>query len=302
MKKILTFLLLLTAMTSLALAQRAIPDDNLALPVLINLTDCGSSITAVKGTGFFVDADSGFYLVTARHVLFNESQPVQPPSPRALLCKKAELLSYSKAPKDRQQNRLMVDLQALNEAGRIKGHASHDVAVVQIGLRSSPSPAGSPNQAASGTIDTLRGVQTVQVAPSGLLSTSISDLKKFDEVLAANDVYVLGYPSSIGIQQTPQIDYDAPLLRKGIVAGVNSANKTVVLDCLTFQGNSGGPVVEVTHEGLVSRFWIIGLVSQYVPVTETWVNTTLSYFNMQIHNSGYSVAEPMDPVIELIGK
>ena len=117
-----------------------------------------------------------------------------------------------------------------------------------------------------------------------------------------NDVYVLGYPSSIGIQQQPQIEYNSPLLRKGIVAGMNETNKTIVLDCLTFFGNSGGPVVQTVHEGLTTKFDVIGVVSQYIPFTETWVNMTLNYSNMQVHNSGYSIAEPMDSVLELIGK
>jgi len=71
---------------------------------------------------------------------------------------------------------------------------------------------------------------------------------------------------------------------------------------MTFHGNSGGPVVEVLREGLPHQFRVIGVISQYVPVAETWVNTTQSYFNMQLYNSGYSIAEPMDPVLELVAQ
>jgi hypothetical protein len=148
----------------------------------------------------------------------------------------------------------------------------------------------------------LPGVQVIQYALSGTVSAHPDIVKKLSEVLTADDVYVFGYPSSIGIQQSPQIDYNTPLIRKGIIAGVNDANKTIVLDCLTFHGNSGGPVLEVTRNGLVTEFRVIGVISQYVPVTETWINTTLNYYNLQIHNSGYSIAEPMDMVLELIGQ
>jgi hypothetical protein len=51
-------------------------------------------------------------------------------------------------------------------------------------------------------------------------------------------------PASIGFEQAPQIDYNTRLLRKGIIAGTNGANKTIVLDCMVFHGNGGGPVLE----------------------------------------------------------
>ena len=103
-----------------------------AYPVLINLTDCASNVTSIQATGFFLNAASATYLVTARHVLFNEAVRLTPNQPRPLLCKAAELLSYARDPKDKQLNRFSVDMQALNEAGRVKAHPSHDVAVVQV--------------------------------------------------------------------------------------------------------------------------------------------------------------------------
>lgn len=125
-------LLLLTAIWPQSVAaQRAVPDDNLAYPVLVRLTNCSGNITAASGSGFFLNTGSAIYLVTARHVLFNE--PVLPTHASPLLCKKAELLSYSKEPKDKQPNLLEVDLQSLNDAGKVKAHATHDVAVVQVG-------------------------------------------------------------------------------------------------------------------------------------------------------------------------
>lgn len=208
-------------------------------------------------------------------------------------------------------NRLSVDLQALNLAGRVKAHATHDVAVVQVAVvvAANPAPVAVPAaapKAADGAqlrrIEIVSGIAVNESAPSGILGVGLDGVEKFDQVLTPNDIYVLGYPASIGIQQAPQIDYSAPLLRKGIVAGTNSANKTIVLDCMTFHGNSGGPVLEVINQGIGSRFRVIGVVSQYVPVAETWVNTTQSYFNMQLYNSGYSIAEPMDPVLELVAQ
>jgi hypothetical protein len=235
--------------TSSGFAQRAIPDDDLAYPVLINLTDCTSNVSSIQGTGFFLNAPTATYLVTARHVLFNDAARLTPNQPRPLQCKMAELRSYPRDPKEKQLNRFSVDLQALNLVGRVKAHATHDVAVVQVAVviaanPASPAvPAAAP-RAADGAqlrrIEIVPRIAVDQSAPSGILGVGWDAVEKFDQVLAANDIYVLGYPASIGIQQSPQIDYSAPLLRKGIIAGTNSANKTIVLDCMTFHGNSGG--------------------------------------------------------------
>jgi hypothetical protein len=187
-------------------------------------------------------------------------------------------------------------LRALSGTGKVKAHATRDIAVVEIGT--------SHQEGAEGnySITFGSGVQVIDLSPSGIVNAGIGSLKKFDEVFIANDVYVLGYPSSIGLQQLPQIDYDRPLLRRGIVAGTNNSTKTIVLDGLMFFGNSGGPVLQVVPVSFSSRFDIIGVISQYVPVTETWTNATMNYSYFQVHNSGYSVAESMDAVLELVGK
>lgn len=52
-------------------AQKSIPDDNLAYPVRIDLSNCGNGNTSVQGSGFFLNTGTEEYLVTARHVLFN---------------------------------------------------------------------------------------------------------------------------------------------------------------------------------------------------------------------------------------
>lgn len=118
------------------MAQRAIPDNNLAYPVWINLTNCTGNTTNVQGSGFFLNSGSELYIVTARHVLYTLPQPATPQTPARLpelQCKMAELRSYSKDPKDRQQNRMCVSLEILANAGKVKAHASHDGAVVAIG-------------------------------------------------------------------------------------------------------------------------------------------------------------------------
>ena len=104
-----------------------------------------------------------------------------------------------------------------------------------------------------------------------------------------NQVFVFGYPTSItGIN--PWLDLRLPLLRRGIVAGINNELKAVILACPTFQGNSSGLVVEVERTFLTGiKYRAIGLITNLIPYQTDW-----------IQNSGYSVVVPMDFVEELI--
>ncbi len=263
-------------------ARRAIPDDNLAYPVLISL-DTGS-----QGSGFFLDTGTRIYLVTATHVLFNEASG-------KLNGSKAVLLSYSKDPTEKEKNIFELDLPALLASGNIRKHSSQDVSVVYI---------GDNVISATGSVSTWRpvaGVNAKSAAPSGILDVAIKNIKRFDDVLIGNTIFVFGYPTSLGIKEIPQIDPMRPLLRSGIIAGTNPDRKTIIIDCPSYPGNSGGPVLEVDTDGLNEhRFLIIGVVIQFVPFVETWVNMTQNYRNLTVSNSGYAVVTPMDPVLELI--
>ena len=225
------------------------------------------------------------YFVTARHVLFDENKPARP-----LNCKQAELLSYSKNPKETGKNVISLNLEALAVAGEIKAHPTHDVVVVRIATSTK----------GSNTISLIAGATKREMMPSGILSVAIPVTKKLDDVLVANDIFIFGYPHSIGIKDAPQIDYSRPLIRKGIVAGINREKKLIIIDGLIFQGNSGGPVLELERDTFKSTLHIIGVVSQFVPTVETWLNRNYGYQNNQIYNSGYSVIVPMDMVLELI--
>jgi V8-like Glu-specific endopeptidase len=261
------------------LADRAIPDDNLAYPILVSL-DTGSS-----GSGFYLNTGTRIYLVTAAHVLFDETSG-------KLKAKTAKLLSYSKDPKKTGRNIINLDLESLLAAKRIRQHSTEDVATIHVG---------------DSTADTKPGTWHFRFTPgvsliesAGFLSVNLKAVKHFNDVLTANTVYVFGYPTSIGMKEVPQIDPLRPLLRFGIIAGTNPDRKTIILDCASYPGNSGGPVLEVEEIDDGRSFQVIGVVSQFVPFAETWVNITHKYKNLTISNSGYTVAVSMDPVLELI--
>ena len=277
-------LLFFHVLSSPAIAGRDIPDDNLSLAVLVTL-DSGE-----QASGFYLDDTNYYYLVTARHVLFD-------PGTQALKSKTAMLLSYSKDVKDPKRIKLKINLENLQKDGLIRKHQTADVAVARIG-KSQKTPDGEGQIVTTGNyVEWIEGMNA-----AAILASSISGMTRFDEVLTGNEVYLFGYPGSIGIKEIPQIEYERPLLRKGIVAGKNQSKKTIILDCTTYFGNSGGPVAQAEIIGLGNTaFRIIGIVSEFIPFTETWINATHKMSShWQISNSGYSVIVPIDRVLEVL--
>jgi hypothetical protein len=274
--------LLIGMIPVLAEAQRAIPDDNLAYPVLITLKD------GATGSGFYINTDKATYLVTAKHVLFD--------SGGKLLDTALDVISYSKDPSDPTRNLATLDLSVLQRDGNIKPHPSQDVAVIKFSTI-----VGDVTRGALGT-ETFSSVSVPgitfkeQAKVGGVLHARLDIVKTFEQVLTGNEVIVFGYPTSLGLQQLPQIDIHRPLLRKGIVAGTNPATRSIILDCPVYFGNSGGPVLELDKSGFTTNFKIIGVVSQYVPFADIGRSSTFEILS----NSGYAIATPMDYVLELV--
>ena len=307
-----------------ATARRAIPDDNLAYPVLISMKKGGA------GSGFYLNVGSAMYLVTAKHVLFD-------PLTNQLRDVSLDALSYPKDLGDPKRNLITLDLSALNNTGNIKPHPSEDVVVVKIALltpqppkteplptpdaaasqppkteplptpdaaASQPpktEPLPTPNAAATQQIVFLPGVTAKEASTTGFLSVSLEAVKTFDQVLVGNEVMMFGYPTSLALVQNPKIDFQRPLLRKGIVAGENPPRRSIILDCPSYQGDSGGPILEIEDDSFLSKkFRVIGVMSEFVPFADTWENQHFHYLNTTLQNSGYSVVTPMDFVLDLV--
>ncbi|MEA2889136.1 MAG: hypothetical protein QOD11_3496 [Bradyrhizobium sp.] len=264
-------------------AQRAIPDDNLAYPVFY-------SSPTNTGSGFYLNTSGSVYFVTAKHNLFDEKGNLRTHT--------AQLLSYSRDPKDEQNNLFDLDLFRLKSEGRILAHPRVDAAVVKIAtMTPAPADAKAPFQGAQ-MVKTIEGVNVQRYSPSGILGVARDAVKQYDDVLVGNEIIVFGYPNSIGLQQIPQIDPLRPLLRKGIIAGKNPSLRTIIIDVPSFPGNSGGPVVQIVDHGFQKQFAVIGIVSQFVPFDNSRFNLGLGE-KVTILNSEYSVVTPMDSVLEL---
>jgi len=205
------------------------------------------------------------------------------------------LLSYPEDVNESGMDILEVRLDELERGGLIKMHASQDVAVLRLGSKmQTRKESGFPIKLSS-------GITAKEATRSGFVGADVANLKRFDDVLVGNEVFIFGYPRSLGLQEHPQLDPDRPLLRKGIVAGKNVKAHSIVIDCPVYPGNSGGLVLEREEIGLgMTSFKGIGVLSEFVPFEQRWFNFGFALQNREWQNSGYAVVVPMDAVMELL--
>lgn len=175
-------------------------------------------------------------------------------------------------------------------------HKTSDVAVVHLGARENIDGSNEYK------VHFNKGIEIVGKGIFNTVSVNAETATKLlADVLVSNDVFVYGYPTSLGLKNSPQFDFNKPLLRKGIVANIYPKQGTIILDCPVYYGNSGGPVVEVEYRPTGNHHHVIGVVSQFIPFVQQWHNPPSGIVNTEFHNSGYSVAVSMDKVFELIG-
>src|SRR5438552_1235751 len=119
-------------------------------------------------------------------------------------------------------------------------------------------------------------------------------------------MFIFGFPSVV-VAGFSQIDTTRPLVRGGIVAGINPVLKTIIIDAPVNHGNSGGLVVQLSR---TNRLRIIGIATQFVPVPEDVLPlapadapaspTASSRTLLALGNSGYGVVASADAIIDLI--
>ena len=262
-----------------------IPDDNLAYPVLVILKN-KSGATLGFGSGIYFGTANAEYLVTAKHVITSglpNEKTGQAQVPDLVL----ELVSYSNDLPTPQRILLRVDFKTLLDRGDVKPHKVRDVAVVKIGTL---------KEAQDHSLATFfsPGVTKVEFADSGLVSAGMIAVRKFNDVLVGNDAILYGYPASLGLPESPQFDPLRPLLRRALIAGKDPERHSLIIDGPVYRGNSGGPVFEIDPEPPDIYFHLVGIMIEFIPLTERAPDFTM------LLNSGYSIAEPMDFVLELI--
>lgn len=263
-----------------------LPSNNLNYPVRIL---AGNS----SGSGFTIASDgkNNVYIVTAKHVLYYQDQNTKESK---LYSDKIKIIYNTFVePYSYQSPRVYeLNLIKLIADNHLKCHVTQDIVLIKIGTRT------------GATINFFDSLTLLQNAGGSIVTYELSGSRKFDDVLISNDVFILGYPSSLSSLEMKQINYDLPLVRKGIIAGKNFDNKTLVLDCPVYGGNSGGLALEIDLDvpGEVNVH-LVGVVVQFVPFVEQWQNTKFpALFNTNYQNSGYSIVLPVDFIIELISE
>ena len=193
-----------------------------------------------------------------------------------------EIELYSYVPQnlsDLRATEIKLKLAKLYESGYLKYHPSHDVALIKVGI---------PEAVADhGRIKFIDGITMIR--GEAVIGLGKENFKLLKDVIVGNQVFVFGYPTSI-TEINPWLNIKLPLLRKGTIAGKNEDLKTIILDCPSYGGNSGGLVIEIDRTSLTEiKFQAIGLITNFVPYQKGW-----------FQNTGYSIVVPMDFVEELV--
>src|ERR1041384_2084298 len=274
----------LLGVSSLAWGQieSAIPETHSDLPVLVSVVTYKGNLT---GSGFILQHKSSWYLITAKHVLFQRDSVRQEDT---LIGRFATLRIVDPEPDDTSVSILLLDLEAIQSDNRILYHKESDVAAIGLGI------------ADTAMVRTASGVRFLQKSHHGIATRGIAMLSRYTDVKLGNDVYVYGYPTSIGLVSMPQFDSERPLLRKGIVAGKYGRRHTIILDCPVYYGNSGGPVVQESPDTRGLKFKIVGIVTEWIPFDESKANRKTVPIGALYTNSGYAVAESVDTILEIL--
>jgi len=263
---------------------------------------CVLKLGRSTGSGVVLNDTNAVYLVTARHNFYQNvnNKYVR----KATNCK---MISYPKDVTSSSPDTINLDLARLEKNGSLKYDPINDVAVLKIGKLWKDNK--------KNKIRLSLGVNVrSEEAHQSLNGFNIQQTNLFKELMLGDDIFIIGYPVSIGLKDFPQYDFNRPLVRKGIIAGKSSKFKTYIIDGHVYGGNSGGAVVRqikdsgmTKHKGRMAHFKVnkvelVGIVSQFVPYQEVWENRNYKIKNIEWDNSGYGVIVPMDYVFDLIRK
>ncbi len=254
------------------------------------------------GTGILYNDSTRFFLITARHNFYQEIKNGKQ-SIFALTSKSTKLLTYPRNIKNAIADTLLIDLIEAEKSYLLKYDTINDVATILLADII-------PVDSIYSSIVYKKEINRLDSKSTRIIGFSKNELCKFNKINIGDDIAIIGYPRAIGLFYNHQYDFDRPLLRKGSIAGTNESDHTIIIDCIVYGGNSGGPVIRFYEDVIQTKKGIafvhvrelIGIVSEFIPLEEKWKNLNYGNINIQWDNSGYGVVVPIDYAIELIEK
>lgn len=247
-----------------------------------------ASANGTIGSGFIYAGKKNYYLITAKHVLFNLTGNL---NHDLITIHATKTILESKFP-----SAIQIDLK--NYKDPILCHPNRDICAIKIMVVIN----SVPNK--SITIDypeyVIQNNSNTNTGDFKFLSSE--KFGYFDLVNISDDAFIIGFPHSLRKYANNEIELYTPLLRKGVVSGKNLNEKIIILDCEVNYGNSGGPAFHAfSLPDSRIKIELIGIVSTFIPYAEEYINTrNLALRHEYIQNSGYSTIIPIDFLLEII--
>ncbi|MBN1384806.1 MAG: trypsin-like peptidase domain-containing protein [Elusimicrobia bacterium] len=298
------FLILLCFYSNLVTSSE-IPDTILKSAVYI---ECYSVVNGVGcssplGSGFLFNKNEHkpAYIITAKHVLIN-------PETGKLNSEKIRCTCFTKGFKEEIPVICIIDLNQIIKDKNIY-LSSNDVATIKL------AETDEKDKKIKHISEGIKFLNDTTSMPFNedrpFLVVGNEGVKLFNDVELTTDVIFLGFPMSLNLNK--QLSGNQLLCSKGIVAGKNEINKTIIIDKGVYHGNSGCPVFAFTKNFFAipsgfreeTKFFFIGIVTEYIPYIENNLiksKISISSSTYSIGNAGYSVVEPYDTIIDIIEK
>lgn len=252
-----------------------IPSDHLSYPVRL------SCEKGNLGTGFLLQTDNNIYLVTAKHVLKDLNDNLV-----------TDFLTISTAVYKPQHNSTTIQVDLKLVGTYLIFHQKEDVCVINL-----MQVIQEEKNVSYKLLPFVTWTKEDNIALA--LVHSKNNIWKFENVIVSSDVYLYGYPTSLDLYKEISFDMNTPLIRKGIVSGLNNKDKRIIMDCEVHYGNSGGPVTQILQTSGRNYHKVLGIASQFIPYRETFINPRNRLRHEYALNSGYSVIVSMDHILEI---
>jgi hypothetical protein len=170
--------------------------------------------SAGSGSGFFLLSSNKVYLITAKHVIFDEHR-----FPALVLLADTASVAVPN-PDQTSTEQIKIDLRASLSDNETRGHPTRDIAAVHCF-----------------TIDAdghFQGIHVTDQLSKGQITMVVADqqVDLFTNLAVGTDAFTFGYPSSIGLIETNVLSGFEPLVHHGIIAGLDRPKRFIIL--LTF--------------------------------------------------------------------